>query len=323
MVDLRPYLAVALLAGAFGTGCGEREADPASTDRDLPEDLRSALGPETAAFPSARGKSLAQLVRSYGMDEFELVPATSLTTVGRNRFAFAIADKRNNLVFGPTVLYVADGKLSKPARGPFAAPAGVIGPGDRASGAVPPAVYSVDLNLPRSGRATVYAVTRTPQGLVGAATAFVVRPIRDDPVVRVGERSPVVDTGDTSPATIDQACTRNPPDSMHRANFARVIGKRPVALVIATPQFCESRVCGPVVDVAEQIRSKYGDQVEFIHLEVYNQNDPAKGLRASLRSFGVMTEPWLFTFDRSGRVAARLEGAFGERDVESAVRAAL
>lgn len=319
-------IGVFIVVAVVAAGCGQSGSSNSADQPKLPQGLKSALSPESAQFPDARGKTLGQLVRRYGMDNYELLNATSLSTVGRNRFAFAIADKDNELVFGPTAVYVADGRLREPARGPFVAPADLIGTDvsdPDSTDAAPPAVYSTNLDFPKSGRVTVFALTQTSQGFVGAATAFVARAASEDRVVRVGEKSPAVDTGVPSPARIDEACTRSPPDSMHKSNFADVVGKRPVALVIATPAFCESRVCGPVVDVAERMRSKYGGSVEFIHSEVYNQNDPKQGLRSSLKEFGVSTEPWLFTFDRSGRVAARLEGAFGARDFESAVRAAL
>jgi hypothetical protein len=63
-------------------------------------------------------------------------------------------------------------------------------------------------------------------------------------------------------ASID---TRVPPSSMHDADFAAVVGKEPVVLVFATPQLCQSRVCGPVVDIAEQVKSDHEGEAEFIH----------------------------------------------------------
>ena len=48
-----------------------------------------------------------------------------------------------------------------------------------------------------------------------------------------------------------------------------------------------------------------------------------KGLREPLRRFGLRTEPWLFTVGADGRVAARLEGSFGNRAFREAVEAAL
>ena len=50
--------------------------------------------------------------------------------------------------------------------------------------------------------------------------------------------------------------TRLPPSSMHDADFADVVGKKPVVLLFATPQLCQSRVCGPVVDIAEQVEGR-------------------------------------------------------------------
>ena len=88
--------------------------------------------------------------------------------------------------------------------------------------------------------------------------------------------------------------TRVPPSDMHKDSFDEVLGKKPVALLFSTPQLCQSRVCGPVTDVALQLKAKYGDQIEFIHQEVYADNDPNEGLRPPLQAFHLPTEPWLF-----------------------------
>ena len=73
-----------------------------------------------------------------------------------------------------------------------------------------------------------------------------------------------------------------------------MLGKEPIVLLFATPQFCQSRVCGPVVDVAEQAKHEFGDEARFIHMEIYNDNDPSKGVRPQVRAFHLPTEPWLF-----------------------------
>ena len=48
-------------------------------------------------------------------------------------------------------------------------------------------------------------------------------------------------------------------------------------LVFATPALCQSRVCGPVVDIAQQVADEYGNSADFIHMEVYNDNEISKG----------------------------------------------
>jgi len=47
------------------------------------------------------------------------------------------------------------------------------------------------------------------------------------------------------------------------------------------------------------MNAKYGDRMTFIRQEVYVDNEVSKGLRPPLKAFGLQTEPWLFTFDRS------------------------
>jgi hypothetical protein len=65
-----------------------------------------------------------------------------------------------------------------------------------------------------------------------------------------------------------------------------------------------------------------GDEVEFIHMEVFNDNQIQKGLRPQLAAFNLQTEPWVFTFDRKGRVASRIEGAFSSQELEAAIKQA-
>ena len=86
----------------------------------------------------------------------------------------------------------------------------------------------------------------------------------------------------------------------------------------------EPRVCGPVTDVAEEVKAEYGDRADFIHMEIYNDNDPNKGVRPQVRAWGLRRrEPFLFAIDRRGRMVDRLEGAFSVAELEAAVRKAL
>jgi hypothetical protein len=52
-------------------------------------------------------------------------------------------------------------------------------------------------------------------------------------------------------------------------------------------------------------------------------NASRPGLRPQLRDFHLQTEPWLFTINRRGVIAARLEGAFGTVEARRALEAAL
>ncbi len=182
------------------------------------------------------------------------------------------------------------------------------------------AVYVTHLDFPSNGEWRIAAMikrggkleaTLLPSAIVGQFTG----------VPRVGERPPRIHTptpesvgGDLSKIT-----TRIPPESMNHSDFYDSLGKKPIVLIFATPQFCQSRVCGPVVDVAAQLQEKYGDKVDFIHMEIYNDNDPSKGVRPQVRAFNLPGEPWLFVIDRNGVVRTVIEGAFGVNELERAV----
>jgi hypothetical protein len=152
-----------------------------------------------------------------------------------------------------------------------------------------------------------------------------VKDAADDQIPAVGTAPPRMHTPTKTSAGGDLASidTRLPPSSMHDDDFADVLGKKPVVLLFATPQLCQSRVCGPVVDLAEQEKAKSeNDDVSFIHMEVFNENRIDKGIRPQMVAFHLLSEPWLFTFNRSGKVAARIEGAFSERELAEAIAAA-
>jgi hypothetical protein len=141
----------------------------------------------------------------------------------------------------------------------------------------------------------------------------------------VGQRPPAIatDTLGTVNGNVSLLTTRVPPESMHSVSFNQVLGKKPVVLLFSTPELCHSRICGPVTDVAVQLQHEFGNQIVFIHQEVYADNNPAKGLRPQMKAFHLQTEPWVFTINRQGIVAARLEGAFGLNELRQAIQAAL
>jgi hypothetical protein len=106
---------------------------------------------------------------------------------------------------------------------------------------------------------------------------------------------------------------------MHDEDLADVLGRKPVVLLFATPALCQTRICGPVVDVAEQVKQEHGDDVAFIHQEIYVDNSIDKGSRPPVKAFGLPSEPWLYVIDRKGEVSTAIEGAFSVAELEDAV----
>jgi len=329
-------LPVLLAVAALAAGCGGDDTtakDPASqvpAEGGVREKVRAAQAVTVADFPAADGRTLQQVADSAGSAGPELGMASSVFTVGPNRVAFGMIDDTSGFVYGKTALYVAPTPES-PAAGPYPAPADVLVTEGRyrskqaATEADPfAAVYAAEVPFKRAGKYSILAVTKDGSKTYAAPGELQVVKPADDRVPGVGDPAPKVETDTEASARGDIASidTREPPSDMHERSFADVVGKKPVALLFATPQLCQSRVCGPVVDVGLQLKSQYGDQVEFIHQEVYVDNDPQKGLREPLKRFNVPTEPWLFVVGRDGRVTARLEGSFGLGAFESALKTA-
>ncbi|HKZ13322.1 MAG TPA: thioredoxin family protein, partial [Solirubrobacterales bacterium] len=154
---------------------------------------------------------------------------------------------------------------------------------------------------------------------------IVVKSKDGDPIPAVGTAPPrvhtptITDVGGNA-AAID---TRLPPSSMHEVDFADVLGKKPVVLIFATPALCQSRVCGPVVDVAQQVADEYEPKADFIHQEVYVDNEINKGIRPQLKAFGLPTEPWTYLIGKEGVIKDRLSGAYGVDELEEAMQTIL
>ena len=329
-------MAVAVALALIAAGCGGSEKPSSPVDQvpqagGLQERVRAAATPRAADFPATEGRTLQEVADGIGGGALEAALASSVFTTGPNRIAFGVIDQQGQFVYGKTAVYVAP-TPDAPARGPFVAPADVLvtPPAYRSKQAATEedpfaAIYAAEVPLRKKGAYSVLVATESGGKLVAAPTQIQVSSPAADPIPGVGDMAPKVATDTLAGAKGDVAKidTRLPPSDMHERSFADVVGKKPVALLFATPQLCASRVCGPVVDIAAEMKAKYGDRIEFIHQEVYVDNDPKKGVREPMRRFNLRSEPWLFVVDRGGRITARLEGSVGVAAFERALKTVL
>lgn len=322
-------LVAAGLAGCGGSGgSGGGASSPNATPPPPPADVAQAAHPTRADFPAVRGRTLRELADSLYGGGPQVALATTDYVPGRNRVAFGLIEHDGTLVYGNTAVYVARGEHAK-AIGPFLAPADSlqVRPAFRSETSAGDedvtGVYHSDVELPGPGRWLLLIVTRSGEELLGGATTVTAH--RRSPVPAVGDPAPRIHTPTLASVggDVSKIDTRVPPSRLHDIDFFDVVGRRPVALLFATPALCRSRVCGPVADEAVQLETAYGDRMAFVHNEVYVDNDPAKGLRPQLTAFGLTSEPWLFVIDAHGRVAARLEGAFGIDEFREAIEQGL
>ncbi len=314
---LLALIAIAVL-GLLVAGCG---SDDSSGD----EVARSA--PSAADFPSADGTTIEQLLNDQTPSDVVVSPAAVVFKQGENRYPFGVFNvDRSQVEDADVALYFAKSPQA-PVEGPF--PSEVVSletkPAYRSKGAAGPgeasSFYLANVNFNRNGPWIGIAILKTGDGFEAAR-------VTPSPVVgqypnvaRVGSKAPKISTRTPSDVggDLSQIDTRQPPSSMHDEDFADVVGKKPVVLVFATPALCQSRVCGPVVDVAEQVKDEVGDGVVFIHNEVFNENDPSKGVQSQLAAFGLQTEPWIFLINKDGTIERRIEGAIGVDELRADV----
>jgi hypothetical protein len=309
-------LAIACLPAALlGSGCGGSSDDP------------SRPAPTAAEFPTAKGKTIGEVLHDSGAKPTKLViaPAAQSFVVGPNRYPFGVFTVGNEQVSEADVaLYFArDGK--GPVQGPL--------PAEVASLETKPAyhaaassdatsVYVVPkVNFNRPGPWIGIAMLKGPNGI--EASRVPSPDVGQFPrIPKVGDKAPLIHTPIAADVGGDLAKidTRVPPDQMHEIDFADAVGKKPTVLVFATPALCQSRVCGPVVDVVQQVADQHKGEADFIHMEVYNDNDPNKGIRPQLGAYGLESEPWTFLIDAHGVVRDRIEGAYGVSELEQALK---
>jgi hypothetical protein len=353
---LAPALLALLAAGALLAGCGGDSEGDGSTS-DSPPFARSRPAPPKSAFPTAEGRTLREVLKAAdGPAELVVTPGAVVFYPGLNRYPFEISHREEGKVSDAEVaLYFSKvpqpkagaksksgnrGQLSKaqtqaldqPAHGPFPASIESLATTPAFQGEttsedpdVAAVVYSTQLNLSSKGEWRIAAILKEDGELKGTLLSIPAVAGEFKKIPKPGEKAPVIHTptaqhvgGDLSKIT-----TRTPPDTQNKVDYAEALGREPIVLLFATPEFCQSRVCGPVVDVAEQAKQVYGDEAAFIHMEIYNENDPARGVRPQVRVFHLPSEPFLFAIDRRGIVRDTVEGAFGLKLMQKAVEKAI
>ncbi|MEZ5175368.1 MAG: hypothetical protein R2823_04100 [Acidimicrobiia bacterium] len=153
--------------------------------------------------------------------------------------------------------------------------------------------------------------------------------VQQSPVaVGIGEPAPLVATSTLADSPIDQITTdEHPEPALYEHSLDELLrnGRKTVA-VFATPAFCVSAACGPLLDQTKTVMSSLPD-VDFVHIEVYlgfhEQGFVSDGdhLSPAVTAFGLLNEPWIYVMDEEGIVIARIEGVLGDGELESILNA--
>ena len=123
------------------------------------------------------------------------------------------------------------------------------------------------------------------------------------------------------PKGVDPLCTLNPVCKQHDLTVAEAVSSgKPSVISFVTPALCESRTCGPTLDIVENTRKKVGDEVNFVHIEMYKDLQ-AKQQAETVAEWKLPGEPWVVFVGGDGKVKARWSGAVGVEEFPGAVAA--
>lgn len=187
----------------------------------------------------------------------------------------------------------------------------------RRAGGLPRAYFPLRFTVAEPG---IYTARATVDGEV-LEMAIKVDPAEDVSVIQVGEAMPAVATPTADdPLGVDPICTNDPACSLHGVTLADALDAGgPVAFLVATPAFCQTAICGPVLDVLlTQVEGH--PSIRFVHAEVYER--PAESLdvqTAAVTELGLTFEPCLVLVDADGTVAERLDTIFDETELAEAL----
>jgi hypothetical protein len=285
-----------------------------------------ALGVGAAAWACSRKSSEEDGTSAQGARAISLVPTALQLAVGDSRNAIAVFRGQR-----PIVPKSMDVQLRAPKGKPFdvrlAREQIVRGPGG-GDHAHPEDTEVDDIFVlhHRFDEAGIWVIDANVEGHRAQAAFQVVGSSEvSSPIVgqkAIGSESPTT----SNPRGVDPLCTRTPKCSMHDSTIADAIAAgKPAVIVFATPRFCTSRTCGPVVDFVEDAKDEVGDQASFVHIEVWRNDDDAVGKPGgdspTFAEWKLGTEPWIYFVDGDATVKDRWLGAAGKAEIRRAVDA--
>ncbi|MGZ8687409.1 MAG: hypothetical protein ACXWZP_03155 [Gaiellaceae bacterium] len=296
----------------------------------LPLFLAACGGGSSSGSTAGEAATLEQLAGAAG-DQIGLVPGSKDFAPGPVRFSFLMIDEHGKPVERPSArIWLARGRDAVPFLRTSARLESIEVPGgsDSEEGhthldADARGLYVLRARIDKPG--TLWVLAR-PDGVANVAGlgTFVVEPKAASPAI--GTRAPASATPVLGSAPIGRLTTRKPPDrALLRYSVAESLRQHvPFVVSFATPAFCASRTCGPVVDIVDHVRQRLSKRgVRFIHVEIYEDNKPAKGVNRWVREWNLPSEPWTFLVGRDGRIKDKFEGALSASELEQAVRRTL
>ena len=263
-------------------------------------------------------------------EQYSVIMVTSDLAVGQNRISFGLVDIDNVPVKTESVavksVYFKPGQDEGVIKQSVQANFVEWPPEDSGRG-----VYLTELDFDRTGSGT-----STDPGLWGleitavaddgskiqARTALSVAALSKSPAIG-GIAPPSRTLTENTVSELHKITSAADPDlDMYRISVRDALQEdKPAVIIFSTPAFCVSATCGPQLNVITNLKSKYRDKVNFIHVEAYQ--DPhliSEGIVGlvpvdAMDEWGLNTEPWTFVVNKNGNIQAKFEQFVTEAEI--------
>jgi hypothetical protein len=172
-----------------------------------------------------------------------------------------------------------------------------------------------------------WLITATLPGGKTADAATTVIDAKGDPIPNLGDTLVGSDTPTmAAPNGVNPVCTRDPVCSLHDVTLnAALQAAKPVALLIGTPKYCQTGVCGPVLDLLLAEHDRLGDKMTMLHAEVYatDYTGPETAHAPVVDAFNLSFEPYLVIADATGVIRGRLDVVWDAEELRDALDAVI
>ncbi len=183
-------------------------------------------------------------------------------------------------------------------------------------------VYVIPVRLESAGLWGLLVEMTSDEAEESVRLRFSVRERRAAP--GVGERATAVHSRTRSDVASLAELTSDPDPEpgLYAVSIAEALDQnRPLLLTFATPAFCHSRTCAPVLAAVKSVWREFSDEINGIHVEVFENPDNPTLLVESeaFVAWRLPSEPWVFVIDGGGVIRYAFEGAVTEEELRSAV----
>ena len=279
--------------------------------------------PTQSTDPTATQTETPPAVPIPPVSELQMPLASSDLSVGPNRFVFGLIDSQSGPVRDAQVQVSTFYRGGGGAEGPIESVPGVfrkwpVGPGG---------VYTAQLSFDRPGLWGVGALVIGADGsLSSGSVQFEVQEASATPAI--GSPAPrSVNKTARDVEKLEEITTDLDPDpEIYAMTIVEAIDTgKPIVVSFSTPAFCETATCGPQLDVVKDLKERYRDRVNFIHVEIFDnpeemQGDRSKGrLAPAVVEWNLPSEPWTFIVDSDGLVSAKFEAFTTSEELEEAL----